>query len=289
MIDWHDEIVGDLARRRAVLVIGSGVSRHARGNGGKQPPTWKEFLTAALTDCPNRTDILPIQAALDAGDYLHACEWLKKRFDEGWVNYLRNTFSRPAYKAAEIHEQILKLDSRVVFTLNFDDIYERHAGGIHSGSHITKNYYDPDVVEFLRGDGRYIVKVHGNLNSPPTLIFTQKDYSRARIEHAAFYQAFDAALLTHTFIFIGCGVSDPDVNLILENQNFGFPVQNPHYFLTAHNFGEDRKHSLRENRNLKVLEYDPIDLDHSRLVTELKTLNDLVETERFGLIRTTNW
>jgi hypothetical protein len=272
-----------------VLVIGSGVSRHSRGNDGKQPPTWKEFLTQAVIDCPIKTGMEAIEAALNVGDFLHACEWLKKRFDEGWVNYLRNTFSRPAYRAAEIHEQILKLDSRIVFTLNFDDIYERHASGIHSGSHIIKNYYDADVAEFLRGDGRYIIKVHGNLNSPPTLIFTQKEYSRARIENAAFYQAFDAALLTHTFVFVGCGVSDPDVNLILENQNFGFPTQSPHYFITAHNFGEDRKHSLRENRNLKVLEYDPVDGDHGGLVTELRALNDLVEAARFDIAQTTQW
>jgi hypothetical protein len=289
MIDWQKEIVRDLARRRAVLVIGSGVSRHSRGNGGKQPPTWKEFLTQAALDCPNKTEMGAIQSALDAADFLHACEWLKKRFDEGWVNYLRKTFSLPAYRPAEIHEQILKLDSRIVFTLNFDDVYERHAAGIHAGSHITKNYYDPDVAEFLRGDGRYIIKVHGNLNSPPSLIFTQKDYSQARIKNAAFYQAFDAALLTHTFAFVGCGVSDPDVNLILENQNFGFPTQNPHYFITPQNFGEDRKNSLRDNRNLKVLEYDPVDADHIGLVTELRVLNDLVEAERFDIARSTQW
>ena len=289
MIDWQAEIVGDFARRRAVLVIGSGISCQSRGRGDRKPPTWKEFLEKAAIDCPNKTDMSPIRRALDTRDYLHACEWLKKRFDEGWPNYLRDTFSLPAYRAATIHEQILKLDSRIVFTLNFDDIYERHAGGIHLGSYIIKNYYDPDVAEFLRGNGRYIIKVHGNLNSAATLIFTQKDYSEARIKHASFYHAFDAALLTHTFVFLGCGLADPDVNLILENQNFGFPSQNPHYFIAAHNFGDDLRSSLRTNRNLKVLEYDPIDDNHSGLVTELSSLNELVEAARFDMALTTNW
>lgn len=289
MIDWPDSLVSDIARRRAVIVLGSGISRHSKGDGGARPPTWKAFLKKAVEDCPERTDLDPIEKAIETGDYLHACEWLKKRYDEEWIRYLRQTFSRPAFAPAPIHNQILSLDSRIVFSLNFDDIYERHVNGISHGSHIIKNYYDPDVAEFLRGNGRYIIKVHGNLNSPDSLIFTQRDYSRARVKHTAFYQAFDAALLTHSFVFLGSGHSDPDINLLLENQNFGFPSQVPHYFLGANGFGNDRKASLRENRNLKVLEYNPGGSLHEGLVDELKALNDLVEAEKFEISRNASW
>jgi hypothetical protein len=289
MIEWPENLVADLARRRAILVIGSGVSRHSVGAAGARPPTWKAFLTKAMEDCPDRSALQAVEAALKAGDYLHACEWLKKRFDEAWVAYLRRTFSQPAFPPAPIHQEILSLDSRIVFSLNFDDIYERHVNSIHQGSYITKNYFDSDVSEFLRGDGHYIIKVHGNLNSPDNLIFTQKDYSKARTAHSSFYQAFDAALLTHTFVFIGSGYSDPDVNLLLENQNFGFPSQQPHYLLGGVGYGNDRKTSLRDNRNIKVLEYDPMDDFHSGLVPELQALNALVESERFELSQSAAW
>lgn len=289
MINWPEGLISDLARRRAVLVIGSGVSRHSIGMGEVRPPTWAEFLRKALEDCPDQSSLTGIGEAIQTGDLLHACEWLKKRFDERWVAYLRRTFSQPAFAPAPIHGQILRLDSRIVLSLNFDDIYERHANDVSLGSHIVKNYYDTDVAEFLRGDGRYIIKVHGNLNSPEKLVFTQRDYSKARIAHSTFYQAFDAALLTHTFVFIGSGYSDPDINLLLENQNFGFPTQSPHYFLTKQQFNEDRKRSLRENRSLKVIEYDALDESHSGLVGELTKLNELVDTERFALTKSTGW
>ncbi|WP_336969705.1 SIR2 family protein [Brevundimonas aurantiaca] len=289
MVDWPDSLVNDLARRRAIIVIGSGISRHSVGENNVRPPTWRAFLTGAVQDCPDKSALEPVQAAIDTADYLHACECLKTRFDEGWVPYLRKTFSQPAFPPANIHEQVLQLDSRIVFSLNFDDIYERHVSSIHRGSYIIKNHSDPDAAEFLRGNGRYIIKVHGNLNSPDNLIFTQKDYSRARVKHSSFYQAFDAALLTHTFVFLGSGYSDPDVNLLLENQNFGFPSQVPHYFLSSNGFEPDRKTSLRENRNLKVLEYDPIDEFHSGLVEELKSLNEKVEAERFEITKAVSW
>ncbi|MDN3622715.1 SIR2 family protein [Methylobacterium isbiliense] len=272
-----------------IVVIGSGVSRHALGHGSLRPPMWEGFLRQAIIDCPNRDSLGPIEEAVASGDYLHACEWLKKRYDENWVSYLRRTFSAPAYAPAEIHEQILRLDARIVFSLNFDVIYERHANNIHHGSHIVKNYYDTDVSEFLRGGGRYIIKVHGNLNSPESLIFTQKDYARARIKHAAFYQAFDAALLTHTFLFIGSGYSDPDINLLLENQNFGFPSQLPHYFLSGNPMHVDRRASLRDNRNIKVLEYDRIDDAPTGLVAELIQLNSILEPEIEKMGTTNTW
>lgn len=287
-IDWS-EVVPDLARRRAVLVLGSGISRHAKTDNGAKPPTWKTFLNQAVIDCPDKSDIGVIEQAISEGDYLHACDWLKKRYDSRWRKYLRDTFSSPGFAPAEIHQEILNLDCRIVFTMNFDDIYERHADGVHRGSYIVKNYYDDDVEEFLRGAGRYIIKVHGNLNTASNLIFTQREYSQARISHSAFYQAFDAALLTHTFIFLGCGISDPDINLLLENQNFRYQEQAPHFFITSQGINHDRKRSLRENRNLKVLEYDPVDDNHSGLVKELELLNLAVESERFELTRSSNW
>ena len=288
MIEWPSSLVNDLARRRTVIVIGSGVSRHAASTNHTKPPTWKTFLEKAVEDCPVKTSNSAILEAIKIGDYLHACEWLKKQYDETWVNYLRGVFSNSVFKSAKIHEEILKLDSRIVFSLNFDNIYENHVSSV-TGSHIYKSYHDADVAEFLRGNGRYIVKVHGSLNTPTQLIFTQKDYSEARVKNSAFYLAFDAALLTHTFLFIGSGYTDPDVNLLLENQNFGFPSSTPHYFLSSSGLGHERKASLRDNRNLKVLEYEPVDSDHSGLVREIEVLNEKVESERFEIAQSIAW
>jgi hypothetical protein len=51
MIDWPQQLIDDLARRRAIVMIGSGVSRHSVGTGGDRPPTWHGFLEAALGLC----------------------------------------------------------------------------------------------------------------------------------------------------------------------------------------------------------------------------------------------
>ncbi|WP_162233665.1 SIR2 family NAD-dependent protein deacylase [Sphingomonas sp. Leaf62] len=275
-----------------MFVIGSGVSRHALGaDGVTRPPVWKGFLEGAAARFPRGAQTEHIHRAIQDGDLLHACEWLKNRYDEDWPAYLRSKFTDPRYVPGEIHKLIALLDTRVVFSLNFDDIYENKSREINEASQFTKNYSDPDVCEFLRNDARYVVKVHGNLASPASLIFTQEDYAKARIRHSLFYSAFDAALMTHTFLFIGCGYGDPDVNLLLENQAFiAQPGSiNPHYFLTSSEISHDMKVSLRKNRNLKTLSYDKVDANHAGLVVAIEDLYARVVEARTALLENQNW
>lgn len=290
--EWPVSLVRDIARRKVVIVIGSGVSRHALANDGfTRPPTWPRFLNKAMDDLGRSEENRHISNAIDNGDLLHACEWLKNRYDEDWPAFLRAQFSDPRYNPGDLHELIAFLDSRIVFSLNFDEIYENKSRDVNEASQFVKNYYDSDVCEFLRGDNRYVVKVHGNISSPARLIFTQKDYAEARVKNSLFYSAFDAALMTHTFLFIGCGHDDPDVNLLLENQAFRVlpGTSEPHYFLTHKSMSEDLKKSLRGNRNLKVLSYDKKDDVHSGLVDAIRELLSKVNEARESLSETTNW
>lgn len=287
-MQWPDSLVRDIARRRAVIVLGAGISRQATNANDDRPPTWKSFLETALAECPNGQPD-HIREAIDTGDYLHACEWLKNLYDEDWVRYLRSVFAAPQFEPAKIHEHILELDNRIIYSFNFDTIYERCSQAMKQGSHVIKQYHDRDASEYLRGDGRYIVKVHGSVDAPDKLIFNQKDYAEARVKYRSFYDSFDAALLTHTFLFLGAGYSDPDVNLVLENQAFSVPTASPHYIVRPQGDHDDLKRSLRANRNLKTLEYDPIDDEHSGLVLAVSDLKKLVEDARIDIQQDINW
>lgn len=288
MVEWPNELVRDIARRRCVIVIGSGVSRQARGVNGEIPPTWEEFLKDC-NDSAQQGAQPHIEKAIKDGDLLHACEWLQRLYDYNWVAKLRGAFSSPKYAFGDVHRNICKLDARVIFSLNFDDIIDRATQDIYAGTCVKKLYSDPDISEFLRGTERYLVKVHGSLDSPGTLIFTQKQYASARVSAAAFYNAFDSALMTHTFLFLGAGNRDPDINLILENQNFTYSESYPHYFLAAKGMHNDLKISLRANRNLQVVEYDAIDADHSGFNVAINRLLADVDAYRSDLAKSMEW
>ena len=202
MVDWPENLVSDIARRRSVILVGAGVSAQAISETGKKPPTWKEFLSECNTNSPGGA-APHISKAIADGDLLHACEWLKRRYDYRWRDKLRSVFSEPRFQPTEVHKNIALLDSRINFSLNFDDIFERALNEVHGGTCVQKSYFDEDVSEFLRGTARYAIKVHGSLNATEKIIFTQGQYAKARIEASSFYSAFDSALMTHTFLFSG--------------------------------------------------------------------------------------
>ncbi|WP_294926143.1 SIR2 family protein [uncultured Paracoccus sp.] len=271
MIDWPDQLKIDLLSRRVVVFFGSGISKSSTGRDGvTRPPLWSEFLSRGLEKAGTK-GTSHIKKAISQNDLLHACEWLKKKLDDDWEPFLRECFIDPDYSASETHKAIFNLDQRIYITPNFDQIFETFVISETGGRVTVKRYCDQDVHNFLREDRTHVIKLHGTIDSPNELIFTNHDYAQARVKHSAFYDVLDACLLSHTFLILGCGISDPDITLLLENQRFNFPNSRPHYFVTSSKMPDDLKRSLRKNRNLKCLTYDPRE-NHSTLLQSLKNL-----------------
>ena len=53
-ISWPDNLVNDIARRRCVLFLGSGISQNSTNMAGIHPKTWKELLLAGITRIPKQ-------------------------------------------------------------------------------------------------------------------------------------------------------------------------------------------------------------------------------------------
>ena len=138
MIAWPSELIGDLGRRRTVVVLGSGISRGSTNDTGKRPKTWLDFLTdSAKLVNPNRH----INSLIKQKDYLTACEVIKNAIGkEQFHQLLRDEFLNPQYTHAPTHEAIFKLDSRIVATPNFDKIYETYANHEAKGSIVVKHH-----------------------------------------------------------------------------------------------------------------------------------------------------
>lgn len=250
-------------------------------DGITRPPLWVEFLNAGLEKLgTNGTS--HIKKAIKGNDLLHACEWIKLKMEEDWEPFLREKFVDPAYSVADIHKSIFKLDQRIYFTPNFDQIFENFVVAETGGQVTVKRHTDQDVHNFLREDRLHIIKVHGSIEQPADLIFTQHDYAKARVKYSAFYEVLDACLLSHTFLIIGCGISDPDLALLLENQRFNFPNSRPHYLVTSTKLSKAMQASLKSNRNLKCLTYSDKD-NHIELLKSLKSLAEIVYDARENL------
>ncbi|MBH9965989.1 SIR2 family protein [[Bacillus] enclensis] len=288
MIDWPHQLIKDIARRRTVLFLGSGISRNSINQQGNRPPTWEDFLRKAVNTLNGETE--HIKTLLDEKDYLTACEIIYDKLGAHSFNeFALESFMRPGFEKHRIHEAIFKLDSRIVATPNVDKIYDTFANQESRGTIMVKNYYDNDLADKLRSEDRMIIKVHGTIELPDKMIFTRKQYTTAKYKNSAFYKLLDSLALTHTFIFLGCGLNDPDIRLILENYAHLYPNSRPHYMVTSsESINDDLKRSIRVNANLELLSYSSMN-NHKELCTSLEYLAGLVEEERDRISENQNW
>ncbi len=292
MIKWPNNLIDDIAKRKTVLYLGSGISAASQNDDGKSPATWYDFLDGILDirqDKLNQSRHI-IEQLLNKGDYLTACEIIVRRLGERDFGELAaDEFRRPGYHPNKLHEIIFSLDSRLVITPNIDKIYDQYATAQSNGTVIIKTYRD-GIAQYLRSPDYLIIKAHGTIDDTDHIVFTHSQYSRIRNENASFYRVLDALLLTHTFVFLGCGLSDPDIQLVLENLNFSFPGCRPHYMvIPSNNLSNDELDCIANNRNLEFLTYENSDGTHSELLDSLTELDKHVEEKRQEIAGLISW
>lgn len=282
-------LVDAIAKRRAVIVIGSGVSAQSVNADGVRPPTWGGFLEKALAELPSNQR-RGIRKLLVRGDYLTACDVIRRRFgSDEFKGFLKQEFLDPRFEASELHKLIFELDSKLVITPNFDKIYDSYVSSEAHGTVVLKTHCDTDVIESVRGGERMILKMHGTIDSPSNLIFTRSDYTQARTKYRYFYNLIESLGLTHTFLFIGCGVSDPDISLVFEDMFSKYPASPCHIMTIPKNEIKGEEEDIfTELTNIKLVKYDPRD-GHAAVVDWVRQLKSSVLAQRDVIARELNW
>lgn len=286
---WPNSLINDIARKKCVIFLGSGISRNSTNAAGFRPKTWAETLESGLLqiDKSFRKDI---KKHIQSKNFLMACELIRHTMGrDNFVNFLRKEFVSPRFNEADIHKAIFELDSRIVITPNFDNIYDVYVRRETQGTTLVKKYYDTDVADAIRGDNPLILKIHGDIDSPDKLIFTKIDYAKARTEYNDFYSILEALLLTNTFIFIGAGLNDPDIALLLEDYNFKYGFTRKHYFVIPKNELSNIEREIYEkSMGLQFIEYDSKN-SHIQLTEGIRDLNKIVEEERRKIFELKKW
>jgi hypothetical protein len=288
MIVWDDNIVEALARRRCVIVLGAGVSRNSINIDGKRPDTWEDFLNSCTLDLNDSSHVTEL---ISQKDFLTACELIKNRMgSDKFTERVQEEYQRSGYGHADIHEHIYNLDSSIVASPNFDNIYDTYALSESSGSVVIKDHTSNDIANYLLGGKiRLILKTHGSANNPREIIFTRNDYAEARTKYVLFYEILKSLALTHTFLFLGCGTDDPDIRQLFEDIQFTHGFM-PHHYMTLPR-GEVHSEILElasESMRIKFIEYLP-DNGHEELTLSLADLVTEVNSHRPTLGKSQQW
>lgn len=272
-ISWPENLIEELAYRRAIIFFGSGISATAKNDSGKSPDTWEMFINniKGLMKNPTEEDKEFVDNMIAQENYLLALQAINDLSESGMYNkYLKDTYSRAKYSASEIHKAIKEIDSKIVITTNFDKIYDNLC---KQDGYVTYDYQKTkSIVNNIKSPESIIIKAHGTIDDTEEIIFTAKQYYDAQAKYPEFYSLLHALFLTHTVVFLGYSMSDPDINLVLQNLSNTSSLACPHYIVIKEGVSKHKLDNWKETYNIVPLEYGPTYDDLEECVVDLKDL-----------------
>ncbi|WP_084490802.1 SIR2 family protein [Sphingobium ummariense] len=290
MVRWSDTAIEAVARRRAIVVLGAGSSMHSTPEAGStRPPDWKSFLLTAA-DRLGRGPKREAKKLVAASEYLSACEIIKSHLGADWPNAVDDAFGNQRLQPGGLHTQIYGLDLPIVMTTNFDKVYQSAATRLSSSTVKVKTYRDQDLGLLAKGSStsRVLLKTHGSIDDIGSMIFTRSDYVRLRTEFPLFQRVLSALAVTNTLIFVGCGLRDPDMILLLEDLAAATMGFGKHICITDSKQSTELEKVYNDCFGLECIryKYDPI---HSQLPVAIEQLQQLATKRRSELAAAALW
>ena len=99
-ISWPNSLINDIARRRCVIFLGSGISRNSVNATGLHPKTWVEALESGMQQLDNSIQ-RNIKRHILSKNFLMACELI--RYSMGRDNFVRCSNHPIIFQATKMH------------------------------------------------------------------------------------------------------------------------------------------------------------------------------------------
>jgi hypothetical protein len=193
------QLIERFASGNGTVFVGAGISMRSG------LPSWAKLMEPLRAELGDR---IPERAThLDVAELYEAEH---SRF--GLVHYLKQELGTADYQLRRTQDLIVSLPVQRIYTTNFDDLLERAANKrlikrnvIHDASHV--GFSDTSTLS--------IVKLHGDLSAPGSLVISANDYYGYFTRNPVVADLLKVELQTHTVLFLGYSFSDPDFGMIL--------------------------------------------------------------------------
>jgi len=199
-------LIDDIVNEECVVFLGAGASTEGQGTS-----YWRELLVDELiAKCkppPRISKRLPDVAqyycdTMDAGNKGKLCRIILER--------IRRFMNTPdAFRTVTIcHSIIASIPQfKIIVTTNWDQFMERAMNVVP----IVARMKDKDLAAYWDDHYRQVIKMHGCITDPSSIIVTTKDYDNYMrdIYKSLIWNKIRDLMATKTFLFLGYGLRDP--------------------------------------------------------------------------------
>ncbi len=295
-INYIKEIQDAQEKNQLVVFVGAGVSKNSN------IPTWWELIKRIADkigykkcfSCAKRTSMCPIvecidQYAFTQDDFLRIPEYYwSEDNSENHIEYY--TFIQNILKSDNgpnpIDEEIFNLLPHHIITTNYDTLLE-------DSINLNARLYsviaqDKDLLS--NANERYIIKMHGDINSPSTIVLKESDYIQYEQQHTLISTFIRSLLVNHTFLFLGYSLNDYNLNLIIGWINYFqdyYGVENrPHNFLVTSGTSTQFEIQRLASKNIFTINLSSLPNDLPDRACAPDTLSDLPGRQIYSFIKT---
>ncbi|MGD2249636.1 MAG: SIR2 family protein, partial [Candidatus Methanofastidiosia archaeon] len=187
------ELIDPLKRGECVLFVGSGVSEGL--------PQWKELMEPLA----KKLQIDPDEDPLYIAEY-YENEFERENLEKEIVSQLKRDV--PLTKT---HEKLVEIPFKAIVTTNYDHVLEK---ALKKGKKEFIKVVRGDEAPKIQTDQLPLVKMHGELEPPSTIVVTKTDYDEYAEKHRALITYLLGLLISNNFLFMGFGLKDPNFDNI---------------------------------------------------------------------------
>ena len=172
-----------------------------------------------------------------------------------------------------IHDKLLELNPYHIITTNYDDLIEKEAR--RKGMFYDVVSKDSDLP--YTPNNKMLIKMHGDFNNK-NIVFKEDDYLSYSQNFKLIETYIKSLFSTHTIMFVGYSLSDPDVQYIFQwvKDILGEDLPRPYFLKIDGEEFDINEYQYYKNKGINILYYSQLDTElRMRLESEAEEIENL--------------
>ncbi len=206
---FPQDLLDSVMSKRIHLFIGSGASSASELIGWDVLiDEMKQMIRKECTSYPQND----LEEFLENSDFLDIAELFRQTVkDHRYFSFLRSRYRRDV-KPSCLHRELSKIPVNTIFTTNYDKLLEI-SFRIRNGCDPAVVVY-PEQLGYINNSEVRIIKLHGDIDHPSSIVLTRTDYARYASRHKDFEMMLHSSINDFTILFIGFGIRDQNFQRI---------------------------------------------------------------------------
>ena len=259
-----------------VLFIGAGLSWNLKNTNNESLEGWDKMVKSITSHLNEKGDIKDeLKQSCDALEPIKALEKLEtEEINRGQIGkFVKHYFTLGKENDFSFQQKLFSLSTKII-TTNYDRAFEKAIPDLQEiKAYKTKNY----ELNSLKKDPIFLFKLHGCIEHLDSMVLFPSDYDKLykgegrEAKHALY--ALRNLIFNKTFLFIGTGLGDPQINGIFKEINRIQGIYNQKHYIITDKPLED---SLSFLISIKVTSYTEI----PKVIDQLLEIKQAAEAKK---------